>query len=378
MKSTIRSYIVIGLIVIFELLNILVLDTKTSASVNQIIINVFWILLCFLSILLFKYPKGSSMHKKTINKIIVSSLLSIILITYLLGFFVGFSKNAFSYRLWPIIRTVFPIILAIVSKEIIRCVFAKNSKQTKKPIIFLTIIFIIAEVINTYLVSNVVGFEGYFIFSCKVVMTTIAKEILLSYLSYNFGLSPTLIYNIPLSIYPYVLPLVPNLGDFIYSVIFLLLPFLLYLSTIKIVEYQNKVKFKVNAKTESMFFIPVLLILIVMVSLVTGIFGYKMVAIISGSMQPSFDRGDAVIYKKIKSDDEFVVGEVIAYQKDKIIIAHRIVEIKEKNGVIEIHTKGDNNEGEDSYIVKKGEVLGKVLYVVKYIGYPTVLLSEAF
>lgn len=378
MKNTMKSYLLVSLLAVFEIAKLFIFDKNFSVSQNQIILTIFWVALCFLSLLLLKFPKDNSQFKNTVTKTVIACLLCTILVSYLLGLFVGFTKNIFSMKLVNILKNISLIFVIAVAREIIRYVVAKNCQMTKKPIVFLTIAFILVEIINQYTSTLVVGFEGYFLFSCRVVVTTISAEIMLSYLAYHFGIKPCLTYSIPIAIYPYVLPLIPDVGDFIYSSIFLLLPFLIYVLTIGIVRYMNKEKESYNTDYRNLFYGPLFVFLCVVVILVSGVFRYKMIAIATGSMSPTYNRGDAVIYRKVDDSTELKKGMIIVFVKDNRIITHRIVKIIKNNNKIEIKTKGDFNNAPDDYVIEREEVLGEVKYVVKYIGYPTVLLSEAF
>lgn len=378
MKNTMKSYLLVIILAVFEIAKLFIFDKNLSVSNSEIILTIFWVALCFLSLLLLKFPKDNSQFKNTVTKTVIMCLLSTIIVTYLLGLFVGFNKNIFSMKLVNILRNISLIAVVAIAREIIRYVVAKNCQMTKTPIVLLTIAYILFNVINQYTSTIIVGFEGYFLFTCRVVITTISAELMLSYLAYHFGIKPCLTYAIPIAIYPYVLPLIPDVGDFIYSTIFLLLPFLIYVLTIGIVKYMNKEKESYSTNYKNLIYGPLFVFLCVIVILVSGVFRYKMIAIATGSMSPVYERGDAVIYRKIDSTDDLKNGMIIVYIKENRIITHRIVKIIKNGNTLEIKTKGDFNEQPDDYVITGDEVLGEVKYVVKYVGYPTVLLSEAF
>ena len=93
-------------------------------------------------------------------------------------------------------------------------------------------------------------------------------------------------------------------------------------------------------------------------------------------MNPVFYRGDGIIYKNIRYVDKIEVGDIIAFQNSGRIITHRVLGIiKDPDGII-YKTKGDSNNSLDNYDVNEKDVIGKVQYVVKYIGFPTVWFSE--
>ena len=71
-------------------------------------------------------------------------------------------------------------------------------------------------------------------------------------------------------------------------------------------------------------------------------------------------------------------GDILVFRHDSIIVTHRIVDIKKKNDTYYFTTKGDNNEDVDGYTSTSDQVIGKVDYVIKYIGFPTILVNELF
>lgn len=93
-----------------------------------------------------------------------------------------------------------------------------------------------------------------------------------------------------------------------------------------------------------------------MIVLVSGVFRYQILAIASNSMNDTFNRGDAVIIKKLKVDDinNIKVGDIIAFKKDKVLVVHRVIEkTKDENNEIIFKTKGDSNITADGGYIKK-------------------------
>jgi signal peptidase I len=97
--------------------------------------------------------------------------------------------------------------------------------------------------------------------------------------------------------------------------------------------------------------------------------GYKTLVVLSGSMEPKIHTGSVVAVKPAK---EYKVGDVITFgenTKTKTPTTHRIFEIKDDNGTKTYTTKGDANNAPDQKPVAQGEILGKVLFSVPYVGY---------
>jgi len=90
---------------------------------------------------------------------------------------------------------------------------------------------------------------------------------------------------------------------------------------------------------------------------VVSFMGFKAFAVTSGSMEPELKIGDMIItYHKNK--DELVKGDIIAFDQGENIITHRIVDIKEENGIVKYITKGDNNNANDEILVDYSKIEG--------------------
>lgn len=90
----------------------------------------------------------------------------------------------------------------------------------------------------------------------------------------------------------------------------------------------------------------------------------------SGSMEPTIPTGSLVI---VKPSANYGVGDVITFGADtktEIPTTHRIIEFEtDENGRSVYRTKGDANEDADANAVSRGEVIGKVVFHVPYVGF---------
>jgi signal peptidase len=95
----------------------------------------------------------------------------------------------------------------------------------------------------------------------------------------------------------------------------------------------------------------------------------KLMVVQSGSMEPKIKTGSIVMIKPIS---DYKVGDIITfgpYSKTKAPTTHRIFEIKTLDGQSVYVTKGDANNAQDLREITKGDILGKVLFSVPYLGY---------
>lgn len=100
------------------------------------------------------------------------------------------------------------------------------------------------------------------------------------------------------------------------------------------------------------------------------------VAVQSNSMVPVFYKGDMLI---IMGDDEPEIGDIVVYSTgfQEVPIVHRVVEKTYDDSDVIFSTKGDNNQYSDPWPVGPEQVHGKVVFMIKYLGWPKILLSEA-
>ena len=341
------------------------------------------LLILFLSIstiILYKqldFKKDKNYLTSYVLRAIIESLLGIGIIIYLLGLIVGFQKSLYSSNFLIQITNLIKILLIYGELELIRYLIVSKYRGEKSHIIIYTILMVILDIvisINLKINSNV---NLLFIYMCITVIPSISENILSTFLTKNYySYKPSLIYRYILHLYLYIVPIVPNLGNYLFAVIHTIIPFIVYRVSLKYIKSTNK---REDKKDDKKNFKALTIILIIMLSvltiLVSGIFQYKLIAIATDSMSPTFSRGDAIIYKKV-DPRTIKKGDIVAVEVNKIIITHRVTKIKEVDGVLVFSTKGDNNNTEDAFKIEEGKVLGEVQTIIKYIGYPTVWFAS--
>ena len=108
------------------------------------------------------------------------------------------------------------------------------------------------------------------------------------------------------------------------------------------------------------------------------------VVVLSGSMEPAFQRGDILFLNN--SVEKVYVGDVVVFKiKDRDIpIVHRILKVHTKpDGHVELLTKGDNNRVDDRGLYAPGQlwleredILGKAVGTLRYVGMVTIALND--
>ncbi len=88
-------------------------------------------------------------------------------------------------------------------------------------------------------------------------------------------------------------------------------------------------------------------------------------------MEPVIYPGDVAIVQKVEKED-IIVGDIIQFWTEEYFIIHRVVAIENDKYI----TKGDNNNIKDRVPVDFGQVKGKLINQVKYLGKPILVLRN--
>ncbi|MEH7385964.1 signal peptidase I [Bacillus sp. JJ1521] len=109
---------------------------------------------------------------------------------------------------------------------------------------------------------------------------------------------------------------------------------------------------------------------------VPSIFGYKMLTVLSGSMEPLLSPGDVIFVKEL--DPNLVkVNDVITYQKgEQTFITHRVVDMFTNVGAISFQTKGDANNVNDQELVEPNQIVGTLKFHIPKVGYIANMLKS--
>lgn len=104
-------------------------------------------------------------------------------------------------------------------------------------------------------------------------------------------------------------------------------------------------------------------------------YGNDIMIVTSTSMIPTLQPNDLLIVQKTEID-KITVGDIIVFNSHVEgigVVAHRVIEQFEDNGVIIIKTQGDNTREADTWIVRDEDLVGKVVGNISLIG---ILLVE--
>ncbi|MBQ9013875.1 MAG: signal peptidase I [Bacilli bacterium] len=364
------------ILIVFLFLNSFVFKIKN--------IYLFFGILVFLSILTYfivGYEKQTQRNKKDVFLNILSYLLIYFVITYILGLATGFVRTAYSLRINDIFKNLFPYLIIILVREFFRYLYFCKAKESKL-LIFLGLLFLVLLDVNLNIhLYDISKLEGLIKMVSIVVFPSISKNILLSYLTVKSGYKNTIFYSCVMELNKFFLPIFPDFGEYIMTLINVLFPLGVLFGIIDKFKFNEKRRIASSRyhSKNLLFYSIITFVLLMIIMLTSGYFKYYALTIGSGSMEKTISKGDVVIVRKLKQSELNklkVKKHILVYNHDNKIIVHRLVKIQEIGGKTFYITKGDNNLTKDSYNIKPKDVIGVVSFKIKYIGYPTVSLNE--
>lgn len=372
--STISILLSLFLYIVFYRLLLI----KEFLKYSEIITACFILVLLFISIRLLGFQDDKKTRlKQSVFTITMTQVILYFALTYALGIMIGFLKNSYSLTPVSILNNIFAPAAIIICGELFRYVIVSTNRDSKKVAIVVSIILALLDIAFQVRINVTATPEELFRIATLIVLPCIVKHAVMSYLTYTVGFKPCLIYRLIIDLSIYVLPIVPDLGDYLKSITLVALPFLIFLYSSRMInEYNNGVEHSFQKNTFKLRDIPFIILFVVLACLISGLFPYYMIGVGSGSMKPTIDKGDAVIIHKVKSNKDLGEGKIIAFRRGKKMIVHRIVEIVEEDGTIIYHTKGDFNNSNDRLDLTIDDVIGIVEFRIPKIAYPAIFISD--
>ena len=320
-----------------------------------------------------KTPNEKPIFKKTLFYVMLYFIL-----IYILGLFIGYAKTIYSWSFTNLVKNIIPAITIIIVCEVLRYQFIRKSNNNKIVIILSYLIFVTLDValaFNTYDLSIK---DDLYEFIGLIIMGTLIKNVLMTIYDIKSDFYNSIAYRILTEVYVFIIPIIPDLGPYVNSVLLIVLPTVL---SVVVFSYKNKEQDKPkNKRKRNIIFTIVVFILLLLVGLNSGFFKYQSLVIGSNSMKNYLSKGDVVILKKLDSKErkKLKEGDVIVFKYEKKLIAHRINKIVKRDERDFYVTKGDNNEKVDEGAVDGKNVLGIVRLKIKSIGLPSIWLNELF
>lgn len=330
---------------------------------------VTYVLIAFLSIIAILrvidmkgYGKADAM-----NSLVMSVFLCFLYL--LVGFFTGFSLKTFSSTS-SLAASLVIFIINITSVEVARAIAISmpNSIRTK---------ILLGVIVGLFYSKTIIANKTYLVGACSQPVNLVSDVIfslIITLLHIDGGFLSAFVFRFLISCFWRFSPILPDknvLGFAWYSFESLSLITVYFVLTML---YQPSVKknyFMVDKSLlkKSLNILAKLTYVGVFTVLFVIVFGgFTPMVINSGSMTPTLKIGDIVL---VRHQNEYDVGDIVAYNFMGQVIVHRIVDIKNEGFI----TKGDANSNDDPFIISRDLIIGKVSLKIPIIGWISLALK---
>ena len=356
---------------VLALLGALFLPGNIGRAITALILAVFAIAVC----LLMRKRAILSINKNEVLLIMLAMGAVCLVVYYLTGVHFGFYKSSTPLSMGSFFRNILPIATIIIAIEIIRYVLLAQNKGLLSVLAYVA--GTLTEVLVFSTLGNITNFNRFMDAMGLYLLPAITANLLYNYLSKNFGFMPNIVYRLIMTLYLYVLPIYPQTPDSLFSFAKLIVPIFIYVF-INALYAKGKKYEKPQSKAKSLAFMGLsAAIMLSIVLLISGEFQYRAIIIATDSMTGEINKGDAIVYEEY--EDQYIKEQdVIVFLRNKNRIVHRVVYMERIDGENRYYTKGDANEDMDDGYVTDADIEGVVLFKLPYVGYPSILLRDAF
>lgn len=381
--SVLNSSLVIGTVIIIYVLDNYSAKLNIYRSIAANIIEpLLWVGISFY---VWRLPsiksKAKLRHKKFIYTWSFIYGIAFILINLFAGFFDGLGKSPYNHSLEGILINFITVGSCLIGREFIRSYLINSAVKKENYLIFIVVAFCMTVTtfsINKYVAQN--RLESAVMFLAEYFAPEFSHNLLASYLVYLGGPASSIIYLGITQLFHWMSPVLPNLKWINSALIGILCPVFFLMSLQSSYASHSKEKKKYHNEDEDLLsWIVTSVVSILIIWFSVGVFPIYPSVIITGSMEPQIKPGDVILVKKITAMEDIEklsINDVIQFQRDGVLISHRIIEIKKDDKGLVYKTKGDNNSGADVELVHPQDIKGTIKYNVPKVGWLTLLIKS--
>ena len=142
--------------------------------------------------------------------------------------------------------------------------------------------------------------------------------------------------------------------------------------------FKKKLKKAVSIFQWLLTAILVLVVLLLIFTVFNPIKSFQIFRVMSGSMEPKIKVGSVVFVQKVKPET-LKEGNIITFtsrEDPNISITHRLIATEEKEGQTVFKTRGDANNSDDITETLPGQIKGKVVFSLPFLGYLSVWIRK--
>lgn len=374
-------WLVLGLVVaIYFLINLALphlASTRVATRVGQ---SLLWALLVGVILVLPRYrPLAKSRLRKSIIQLGLMIGFSQVAILFIVGFFSGFGKSPYSFAPLDIFVNLAFVGSMLIGMELSRAWLINRFSGHHR-----FLVLALATLLYTWLGLSLARIMslGWDIESVNYLNSTflplLSENLLASFLAFLAGPLAAIAYRGTLKVFLWFSPILPSLPLTLIGLIGTIVP---VIGLVMVQGFHTVQTQRGRAKRAKEGFpagwIITTIIAVAIIWFFVGLFPIHPTTILSGSMRPVFDAGDVAIVVKVPAD---VIrrGDIIQFRGGEINVIHRVVDIEETGDSRLFITKGDANNTPDVAPVTAEQVVGKVVFTIRKIGWVGIIIKGFF
>lgn len=335
------------------------------------------VLIAFTALFHFTVKKRSilSLYKNQVLYLVVAIAVFFLTLLYLSGIYFGYERAIYSLSFNAFALNIIPTISVVVATEILRRILLAQEDKCAEVLSFL--VGIISELFFVSGLSNIVNMDRFMDVLAMALLPSVTANVFYHHTSKRYGAKPVIVYRLIMSLYVYVITVVPRTSPIINAFFKLITPLVAYVFIYVLYAKRKRRATKRTGKWSYVVTAFSATIMAGIVMLVSCQFSYGMIVIATPSMTGTINVGDAVIYERYEGHI-IAVGDVIVFKNGDNQIVHRVDEIEGVDGVVRYYTKGDDNDERDVGYITKSNIVGIVRVKVPCVGYPTIWIRQIF
>lgn len=314
---------------------------------------------------------------------------------YFIALFTEFGRSPYSFTpLWIAINVAY-FTAPILTQEFTRAYVIKSVPRNKRyaGLVLIALLFVLLKLpVSSFFTQR--SLADLVKFVTLEVIPAGAQSLLATYLALLGGPLASIAYVWTLEAFNWLMPILPNPPWGLKALISTLVPAMSLvvvnesipitkmvaegLAGRELVRYARTKRMRTQ-KLKEFLSLAAGLVLVIIAWSATGVLGYQVTLVASGSMRPTMDVGDVIVAVQTPAE-RIMKGDIIQYWRSGFDapIVHRVMEVKSSGGALIVVTKGDaNNAPDEPILVTPKQKLLKVVLTMPKIGWISIALKSA-
>lgn len=324
-------------------------------------------------------PEARSGRRRTIIQLALVAGVFQIVFYGIGGLFTGFGRSPYGFTAGAVAGNLFYVAGTLAGLEITRAWLMNHAGRRTFPALAVTALLFAVLLLPLRQLTGLQASSSSISYIGSTLLPALAASLLASYLVRLAGPLASIAYLGVIQLFWWFLPVLPDLSWSIEGLIGTAVP-IIALAVIRSYYASKTEHRRAHRQAEESLggWVITSVVSVILIWFAVGIFPIRPSLVGSGSMVPALEVGDITIV--VKTPVELIkVGDIIDYKLAKgVDIVHRVIAIEEQDSGMVFITKGDANNAEDEDPVLPDNIIGKVVFTARKVGWVAVALKSLF